>query len=302
MNLKSYLSIAPAVRTALRDRRPVVALESTSAVHMVPPAQRMGFLRAVLNSVSETGAVPAMTAVVDGMLKIGLDEHDLVRICDAQSKATLSSLPVLVAAHATAATTAAAAMVLASLAGIRVFSACAIGGVRGSAATDVSADLQQLRLLPVAAVCGGFKAVPDAGPSLEYLETAGVPVLGLDTEKLPAFLCGASAYQVEHNVHTVAEAAGAAKVKWDLGLTGGLLLVCPAPGCGLSAQQMDTLLQRGLEHARSRGIHGRALTPFLTAYVLAACPGAQDALQQTAALCAGSAGRLAVACAALQAL
>ena len=229
MNLREYLDVSPEVGEAIRLGRAVVSLETTSLVHTPDGAREA---RALEQAVRAEHAVPAWTAVLDGVLHVGLSAQQLERLCRARELRKISrrDLPIAAAMRLSGATTAAAAMVLSSLAGIHVFSAGGIGAARpGAAAADVSADLQEIRQTPVAVVCSGVKLPGDTGPTLEYLETMGVPVLGLRTAEFPAFLCGGSGFGVDCRVETEADAARVAQVKWNLGLKGGVVIAVPAP-------------------------------------------------------------------------
>ena len=204
MNLKDYLSITPEVSAALRDGKPVVALESTILSHGMPYPENLAFAAEIEKIIRAEGAVPATIAIIGGVLKVGLSQSELELMCRGENVAKVSrrDLPVMCALGRTGATTVASTMIIASLAGIRVFATGGIGGVHRGAETtmDISADLQELRKTSVVVVCAGAKMILDIGLTLEYLETMGVPVLGLRTADFPAFYCRKSGFGVDHEV------------------------------------------------------------------------------------------------------
>ena len=192
-DLKAYMDVTPEIEEAVRTGKPVVALESTILSHGMPYPENLSFAREVEKIIRAQGAIPATMAIIDGRLKCGLTEDELVRMCEAKGvlKVSRRDLPIVVAQKLTGATTVATTMILANMAGIHVFATGGIGGVhrRGEVTMDVSADLQELAHTPVAVVCAGAKMILDIGRTLEYLETMGVPVLGLNTDDFPAFYC-----------------------------------------------------------------------------------------------------------------
>ena len=263
------LDISPDVRDAIRAGHAVVALSTTALAHSIPAGRRAAFAAEVQNAVRGEGAVPAWTAVLDGVLHVGLSARQLERVCRGDlDKFARRDLPVAAALHLTGATSASAAMVLASLAGLRFFAAGGVGGVRGrgDGCADVSADLQELHQTPVAVVCSGVKLACDAAATLEYLETAGVPVVGLRTHEFPAYLCRESGLALEYCAEREEDAARIAKASWDLGLNGGLLFANPAPArTALGASEAGAILTDALSEAGRQGIRGKRLTPFLLA-------------------------------------
>lgn len=296
VNLQPYLSLSDEASAALRAGRPVVALDSTSAAHDMPPGMGLGFALAKERAVREAGAVPATVAVLDGRLCIGLSPRQLERVCTAPAlgKASRRELPILLATGTSAAATASAAMLAAVLAGIPVFAAAGIGGVREG--LDISADLQELSRSSLAVVCAGPKPGCDEASTVEYLETKGVPVLGLGGAVLPAFWCAGGALSADAAVEDEHLAARIARTKWDLGLAGGVLLACgPAPGQALDGALAARALADAREAARAQNLRGRALTPFIMAHILAACPQAQTAYTALSCRCAAAASRLAAA-------
>lgn len=273
MNLDKYLDIAPEIRAAVAAGKPVVALESTILSHGMPYPQNLAFAARVEKVIRDEGAVPATMAIIDGRMKAGLTGAELERMCKAEGVAKVSrrDLPILLTEGGTGATTVASTMILASLAGVRIFATGGIGGVhRGAQETmDISADLQELAHTPVAVVCAGAKMILDIGLTLEYLETMGVPVLGLDTDDFPSFYCRKSGFGVDYNAKTPADAARVAKTKWELGLIGGLLIGNPVPEeYAMDFDEMTAVIDKALAAARDAGVRGKDTTPFLLAHIV----------------------------------
>jgi pseudouridine-5'-phosphate glycosidase len=264
-----HLDVHPEVATALAEGRAVVALESTIISHGMPWPQNAQTALAVEAEVRAHGAVPATIAILDGRLKAGLSTAEIERLGQAGhavAKASRRDLPFLVAGRGTGATTVAATMIVAALAGIRVFATGGIGGVHRGAATsmDVSADLQELARTEVAVVCAGAKSILDLGLTLEYLETHGVPVIGHGTHSLPAFFSRDSAFGVDYRLDSAAEIAAAMQAKWALGLGGGLVVANPIPEAhALPRERIDTAIEQALSEAQAQHITGKAATPFL---------------------------------------
>ena len=271
--LKKYMDITPEVEQAVREGRPVVALESTILSHGMPYPENVAFAAEVERVIRAEGAVPATLAVIDGRLKAGLTEEELLRMCKGEGvlKASRRDLPIVVAKKLTAATTVATTMILANLAGIRIFATGGIGGVHrgGEDSMDISADLQELAHTPVAVVCAGAKMILDIGRTLEYLETMGVPVLGMDTDDFPAFYCRKSGFGVDCNCKTAADVAAIAKAKWELGLQGGMLIGNPVPQeYAMDFDEMSATIDKALAAAEQAGVKGKNITPFLLAYIV----------------------------------
>ncbi|MEG2930968.1 MAG: pseudouridine-5'-phosphate glycosidase [Ruthenibacterium sp.] len=299
MNLREYLHIAPEVAAALKHGRPVVALESAILSHGIPYPENSAFAARMEAILRAEGVVPAATAVLDGVLKVGLSPDECARVCRAEGvlKATRRDLPILVAAKRTGATTVAGAMVLASLAGIHMLVTGGIGGVQRSGGLDISADLQELRQTPVSVVCAGAKMFFDIGRTLEYLETAGVPVLGLDTDDFPAFYCRKSGFPVDYNAKTPAAAAAVLRAKWALGLKGGVLIASPVPKAyALAPDVASAAADSALRSAAEAGVRGSALSPYLLARIAELTGGASlRANMELAYSNAHAAGRIAAA-------
>ncbi len=272
MNYKDYLSITPEIQQALAENKPIVALESTILSHGMPYPENVDFAHKVEVVVREAGAIPATTAIIDGKLKIGLNSEELEIMCKAENvgKVSRRDVAVYLATGQTGATTVATTMLIASLAGIKVFATGGIGGVhRGATETmDISADLQELAHTPVAVVGAGCKSILDIGLTLEYLETMGVPVLGYQTNDFPAFYCRKSGYGVDFNLPDAKTAAKIIKTKLDLGLEGGMLIGNPIPKeYELDFDEMEKVINEALEMAKKDGIHGKATTPYLLAHI-----------------------------------
>lgn len=272
MNFNDYLSITPEIKEALENGKPVVALESTILSHGMPYPENVEFAHKVEEVVRAQGAIPATTAIIGGKLKVGLNTEELEIMCKAQDvgKVSRRDVAVYLATNKTGATTVATTMLIASLAGIKVFATGGIGGVhRGAQETmDISADLQELAHTPVAVVCAGCKSILDIGLTLEYLETMGVPVLGYKSEDFPAFYCRKSGFGVDYKLEDTIEAAKIMKTKWDLGLEGGLLIANPIPEeYALDFDEMEKVIQTALDMAKKDGIRGKATTPYLLAHI-----------------------------------
>jgi len=272
MNYKDYLSISPEIQTALAEGKPIVALESTILSHGMPYPENAEFAHKVEVVIREAGAIPATTAIIGGKLKVGLTSDELELMCKGKDIGKISrrDVAVYLATGKTGATTVATTMLIASLAGIRVFATGGIGGVhRGAQETmDISADLQELAHTPVAVVGAGCKSILDIGLTLEYLETMGVPVLGYQTEDFPAFYCRKSGYKVDYALPDAATAAKILKTKWDLGLEGGFLIGNPIPEqYELDFDEMEKVINKALDMAKKDGIRGKATTPYLLAHI-----------------------------------
>lgn len=273
---------SPAVAAALSSGRPVVALESTILAHGMPWPTNLETARRVEQVIRDAGAVPATVAVLGGELRVGLTDAQLEHLARAEGVAKVSrrDLPIVVARGRDGATTVAATMILAAMAGIRVFVTGGLGGVhRGAAESmDVSADLQELARTEVAVVCAGAKAILDLGLTLEYLETHGVPVLGFGTDRFPAFYVRDSPHPVDARVDGVDELARILLTKWRLGLGGGVVVGNPIPAeHALDGERVEAAIEAALGEAEAQGVRGKELTPFLLARVDEAMAG--DALR-----------------------
>ena len=272
MNYQDYLSITPEIQEALNEGKPILALESTILSHGMPYPENLEFARTVEKIVRGKGVIPATTAIIDGKLKVGLNDEELELMCKADNiaKASRRDVAVYLTNKQTAATTVATTMLIADLAGVRVFATGGIGGVhRGAQETmDISADLQELANTAVCVVCAGCKSILDIGLTLEYLETFGVPVLGYQTSEFPAFYTRTSGFGVDYEVKDAAEVAAILKTKWNLGLKGGVVVGNPIPEeYSMDHAVIDKAIEQALKMAKEKGIHGKATTPFLLATI-----------------------------------
>jgi pseudouridylate synthase len=260
------------VADALSSARPVVALESTIISHGMPYPQNLATATAVEQVVRDRGAVPATIALVDGVLRIGLDDAGLERLANDPevAKASRKDLPALIVAGATAGTTVAATMFLAHRAGIAVFATGGIGGVhRGAEHTyDVSADLIELGGTAVTVVCAGAKSILDLPKTLEVLETQGVPVIGVGTDEFPAFFTATSGLPVDHRVDSAEELARVVAAHRALDLPGGILVANPIPASdALDAADIDAIIRQALTDADRDQVTRKDVTPYLLARI-----------------------------------
>ncbi len=265
------MNIPEPIRAALADNRPVVALESTVISHGLPYPHNLDLARAMEGEVREQQAQPATVGVVKGIPTVGMAEADIEYFAVGQNILKLSRRDIgyAVALVRDGATTVAATMALAALAGVQVFATGGIGGVhRGAQETwDISADLTELARTPVLVVCAGAKAILDLPATIEYLETAGVPVLGLNTDEFPAFYSASSGLPVAR-VKTMVEVAKVWQAHRALGGGGGMLLAVPPPAeVALPPNEIEAAITRALAKARVAGVRGQAVTPFLLAAV-----------------------------------
>lgn len=262
------LTLSPEVRDALRDGRPVVALESTIISHGMPYPQNVATATEVEEIIRGLGAVPATIAILGGRPRIGLTADDLELLASSPdvAKVSLRDLPYVVARGAHGATTVAATMRLAALAGIRVFVTGGIGGVhRGASQSfDVSADLTELAHTDVAVISAGVKSILDIGLTLETLETLGVPVLAYGTDEFPAFYSRRSGFAAPLRSDDPAEIAAIMRAKWNLGIEGGVHIANPIPEADeIPADRIGAIIEQALQDMAAKGISGKDATPFL---------------------------------------
>ena len=271
--LNKYLDISPEVAEALQNNKPVVALESTIISHGMPYPQNVETALNVEQIIRESGAVPATIAVIGGRLKAGCTREEIEYLGKkglAVTKASRRDLPVLVARGEDGATTVTTTMIIAHMAGIRVFATGGIGGVHRGAETtmDISADLEELAQTPVMVVCAGAKSILDLGLTLEYLETHGVPVIGYGTKELPAFYTRKSGFAVDYEIDSAEELAAAFHVQRELGYKGGMLVTNPIPEAySMDADIINKAIDAAVAEANALGIHGKETTPFLLAKI-----------------------------------
>lgn len=273
MNYNKYLDVNPEVAAAVAAGKPVVALESTIISHGMPYPQNVETALAVEKIVRENGAVPATIAVLGGRLKAGLTPEEieyLGKTGTGVAKASRRDLAVLCARGMDGATTVTTTMIIAYMAGIRIFATGGIGGVHRGAETtmDISADLEELAHTPVMVVCAGAKSILDLGLTLEYLETHGVPVIGFGTKELPAFYTRRSGFAVDYEIDTPEELARAFKVQNELGFAGGMLVTNPIPEeFSMDADVIGAAINEAIEESKRLGIHGKETTPYLLAKI-----------------------------------
>ena len=273
MNLNKYLDVNPEVAQAIREGRPVVALESTIISHGMPYPQNVETALNVERIIRENGAVPATIAIIGGRLKAGLTAEQIEYFGKKGRAIAIASrrdLAVLCARGEDGATTVTTTMIIAHMAGINIFATGGIGGVHRGAETtmDISADLEELGHTPVMVICAGAKSILDLGLTLEYLETKGVPVIGYGTEELPAFYTRQSGFKVDYRMDSPEELASAFKAQNDMALGGGMLVTNPIPE--EYAMPLDTInaaIDQAIAECNAQGIHGKETTPFLLARV-----------------------------------
>lgn len=273
MEKNQYLDIAPEVAEALAQNKPVVALESTIISHGMPYPQNVETALKVEQVIRDNGAVPATIAIIGGKLKAGLTKAEIEHLGktgSAVTKVSRRDLPIIVAKGMDGATTVATTMIIASLAGIKVFATGGVGGVHRGAETtmDISADLEELAMTPVMVICAGAKSILDLGLTLEYLETKGVPVIGYGTDELPAFYTRKSGFGVDYQLNTPKELAEAFLVKQAVGLKGGMLVTNPIPEeYSMDSEVINKAIDEAIAESKRQGIHGKDTTPFLLAKV-----------------------------------
>jgi pseudouridine-5'-phosphate glycosidase len=268
MMIDKYVDILPEIAEALKTGKPVVALESTIISHGMPYPRNVETALNVERIVREKGAVPATIAVLGGRLKVGLKPEEIEDLGQARKvmKASRRDLPFMITKKLDGGTTVASTMIIAAIAGIKVFATGGIGGVhRGASESfDISSDLQELARTNVAVVCAGVKSILDIGLTLEYLETYGVPVVGFQTDEMPAFYTRKSGFRVDYRADSPEEIARALKAKWDIGLDGGMIVANPIP----PEHEMDygavtKAIEQAIDEAEKAGIKGKDSTPYL---------------------------------------
>ena len=268
-NLEQYLEISQEVKEAIKNNKPVVALESTIISHGMPYPQNCETALKVEKIIRDCGAVPATIAILDGKLKAGLSEKEIEFLGKSGSeiiKVSRRDMPYILANKLNGATTVATTMIIAELAGVRVFATGGIGGAHRGAETtmDISADLEELSNTNVAVVCAGAKSILDLGLTLEYLETHGVPVLGYQTKQLPAFYTRESGFELDYRIDTPEEIAKIITTKWELGLEGGVVIANPIPEeYSMDYNLITESIKNAVKEAEKNGIKGKETTPFL---------------------------------------
>ena len=270
--MQQFLLFSPEVAAARAAGTPVVALESTIISHGMPYPQNVAMAREVEQIIRDAGAVPATIAIIKGKICIGLSEAQLELLASSPDafKVSRRDLPYVVAQARLGATTVAATMICAALAGIAVFVTGGIGGVHRGAATsfDISADLQELAQTSVAVVCAGVKSILDIGLTLEYLETHGVPVISVGQPGFPAFFTRESGFKADFQCDSASEQAAFIRTKWALGLRGGVVVGNPVPApFAMEIDEIARITEQALRDADLAGVHGKAVTPFLLARI-----------------------------------
>jgi len=270
--MQAFLQFSPEVQAARAAGKPVVALESTIISHGMPYPQNVQTAREVEDVIRAAGAVPATIALIDGKICVGLADDQLERLGTALDalKVSRRDLAYVLAERKLGATTVAATMICAALAGIEVFVTGGIGGVHRGAETsfDISADLQELARTNVAVVCAGVKSILDIGLTLEYLETHGVPVVSVGQPGFPAFFTRESGFPADFQLDTPQEQARFIRTKWQLGLTGGVVVSNPVPeASSMKNEEIDAIIAQALREADEQGVKGKAVTPFLLARI-----------------------------------
>ena len=272
MKYSDYLDIHPDVEKAIKNKEPVVALESTIISHGMPYPKNVETALMVEDTVRLNKAVPATIAIINGRLKVGLTHKEIEFLATNEEvkKVSRRDLPITVAQKLSGSTTVASTMIIASLAKIAVFATGGIGGVhRGAENTlDISADLEELANTNVCVVCAGAKAILDIGLTLEYLETKGVPVIGYKTSELPAFYSSESGFDVDYKIDSALEIAEILKTKWSLSIDGGVLVTNPIPvAFELESSIMNEAINEAIIEANNENISGKEITPYLLSKV-----------------------------------
>ncbi len=260
------LTLSPEIARALNFGTPVVALESTVITHGLPQPQNLELARDMEQQVRDNDATPATVALLDGEIRIGLSDEELVRLSESESTLKVShrDFATAIVKKKNGGTTVAGTMFAAQLAGIKVFATGGIGGVHKESAFDISTDLRALAEIPMIVVCAGAKAILDLPATLEYLETMGVPVIGYQTDEFPAFYSRESGLGVSARLDSPKEIADFAQAHWKLGMQSAVLVTNPVPETqAISKLEMEPIILKASAEAVEQGIHGQALTPFL---------------------------------------
>lgn len=268
----NYLDIKPEVAEALKEGKPVVALESTIIAHGMPYPKNVETAIKVEEVIKEGGGVPATIAIIGGRIKIGLTKEEIEYLGTADNvlKVSRRDFPLVLAKKLDGATTVAGTMIAANMAGIKLFVTGGIGGVhRGAGESfDISADLEELKMTDVAVVCAGVKSILDIGATLEYLETAGVPVVTFGADEFPAFYSRRSGFAAECRIDDAKDVAEMLQAKEALGLRGGMLIACPVPEEDeIPYEKMDGVIKEALAECEKQGVKGKRITPFLLSKV-----------------------------------
>ena len=267
---KTYSTISPEIIRSLDMGHPVVALESTVITHGLPAPQNMDLARNMEERVREQGATPATVALLDGKIRIGINNEELERLANAKDPVKVSrrDFAKAIVKKLDGGTTVAGTMLAAQQAGIRVFATGGIGGVHREGHMDISTDLQALSDTPMIVVCAGAKSILDLPATLEYLETMAVPVVGFGTDEFPAFFSRNSGLGVSVRLDSPEEIVAFAKAHWDLGLKSAILVTNPiSEEYSLSDDEINPIIEKSSQEAQDKEISGQALTPFLLARI-----------------------------------
>ena len=269
---KDFLDIKPEVAKAMEEGVPVIALESTIISHGMPYPKNVETALAVEDVIRKGGAVPATIGIIEGRIKIGLTRDEIEYMATAENvlKVSRRDFPLVISQKGDGATTVAGTMIAANMAGIRLFVTGGIGGVhRGAGEShDISADLEELKMTDVTVICAGVKSILDIAGTLEYLETAGVPVITYGADEFPAFYSRRSGFAAECRMDDPAAIAALINTKEKMGLKGGVLVACPLPEEDeIPFEKMDVVIQEALKECEEKKITGKRITPFLLSRV-----------------------------------
>jgi pseudouridylate synthase len=265
--MHSMIHLSDEVATALDEGRPVVALESTLITHGLPRPLNYQTAAEMEQDVRDIGAVPATICLLDGVIHVGLREAELSRLAELDNAIKISSrgIAYAVGTYRSAGTTVSGTMWIASKVGIDIFGTGGIGGVHygASETEDISTDLTELTRTPVAVVCAGIKSILDIGRTLEYLETAGVPVFGYQTDAFPAFFSGISGYSAPYRLESAEQAANVWRMHRELNLPSGSVIACPPPISVGDGESLETAIRQANQEAIEQGISSGDITPFV---------------------------------------
>jgi pseudouridine-5'-phosphate glycosidase len=274
----THITIAPEVQQALAQNKPVVALESTLITHGLPYPQNRDTALAMEQAVRDEGAVPATIAILKGQITVGLSQDEVEMLAQMPTgsvrKCSRRDIAIAVGLGETAATTVAGTMIIAHMAGLRIFATGGIGGVHRGHPEDISADLIELGRTPVTVVSSGAKSILDIPRTLEVLETQGVPIIGYGTDSLPLFFTRKSNYAIDVRVDGAEDVAKIMQASDNLDVQNGMLITVPVPESeALPEAEAEQAIQQATEEAEAQGIHGKEVTPFVLGRVVALTEG-----------------------------
>ena len=264
--MQQFFSYSPEVKKAVRDKKPILALESTLITHGLPYPQNLETALAAHDIAREQGVTPATIAIIQGKIKIGLTDEELeILVNDKEAtKASRRDIPYVLSQHLNAGTTVAATILCAEYAGIKIFATGGIGGVHRGSHQDISADLIELARTPIAVVCSGAKAILDIAKTLEFLETHSIPVIGYRTDTFPAFYSRETSHRLATRVDGITELAKLLKIHWQLGINSAVLVANPIPAeFEIPAEKIENAINKALLQAKKNHITGKDVTPFL---------------------------------------